>query len=67
MVPGTLPSHLNGMPVGAAYAKPTASASGPSKDCLAGPCFKFTYLFYLHQSCKDGASGLTYGLKKLDC
>lgn len=37
------------------------------KDFLAGPVFKFTYLFYLPQSCKDGASGLTYGLKKLGC
>lgn len=37
------------------------------KDFLAGPVFKLTYLFYLPQSCKDGASGLTYGLKKHGC
>lgn len=34
------------------------------KDFLAGPVFKFTYLFYLPQSCKD--LDLLMDLKNLD-
>lgn len=38
MVPRTLPYHFNGMPVGAAYATPSALASGPSKICSSRSC-----------------------------
>lgn len=37
------------------------------KYVLAGPVFKFTYLFYFLQSCTDGASWHTYRLKRLGC
>lgn len=67
MVPITLPYHFNGMPVGAAYATPQRRRPDLVKDFLTGIVFKFTYLFYLPQSCKDGASVHTYGFKRLGC